>query len=75
MGRRRMRVHNLDQLNCAPRLWEIQWANQMLAQFLEIRETRVAALRREIESGHYNVDADQVAGKIMEDQLLELFYP
>jgi flagellar biosynthesis anti-sigma factor FlgM len=73
MGRRRKRVHQLDQLHCTPRLWELQWANQMLAQILEIRETRVAALRREIESGHYSVKAEQVAEKIMEEQLLELF--
>jgi len=40
----------------------------------EIREMRVAALRRDIESGHYRVKAEQVAEKIMEDQLLELLY-
>ena len=65
MGRRRTRVHDLDQLKYAPRLWQMQWANQILAQILEIRETRIAALRKEIESGYYNVDADQVAEKIM----------
>ena len=48
--------------------------NQILTQISEIREMRVAALRREIESGHYRVEAEQVAEKIMEDQLLELFY-
>jgi anti-sigma28 factor (negative regulator of flagellin synthesis) len=46
----------------------------MLTQIFEIREIRVEALRREIESGHYSVKAEQVAEKIMEDQLLELFY-
>jgi flagellar biosynthesis anti-sigma factor FlgM len=73
MGRRRKRVHDLDQLNCPPRLWEIQIANQILVQILEIRETRVATLRRKIESGHYSVKAERVAEKIMEDQLLDLF--
>jgi flagellar biosynthesis anti-sigma factor FlgM len=74
MGRRRNRVDDLDQLHCAPRLREIQSANQMLAQLLEIRETKVATLRREIESGRYIVKAEQVAEKIMEEQLLELYY-
>ena len=52
----------------------IHQVNQMLTQISEIREMRVAALRREIESGHYRVKAEQVAEKLMEDQLLELFY-
>jgi anti-sigma28 factor (negative regulator of flagellin synthesis) len=46
----------------------------MLTLIFEIREMRVAALRRDIESGHYRVKAEQVAEKIMEDQLLALFY-
>jgi flagellar biosynthesis anti-sigma factor FlgM len=74
IGLLRRRATDVDQLHSLPRLWEIQRASQMLAQILEIRETRVAALRRAIESGHYRIKAEQVAEKIMEDHLLDLFY-
>lgn len=46
---------------------------QLLVQTLEVRETRIIALRRDIESGHYSVKADQVAEKIVKDHFLELF--
>jgi anti-sigma28 factor (negative regulator of flagellin synthesis) len=46
----------------------------MLAYTLDIRETRIVALRKDIESGHYSVTDDQVAEKIMKDQLMELFH-
>lgn len=46
---------------------------QLLVQTLEVRETRIIALRRDIESGHYSVKAAQVAEKIVKDYLLELF--
>jgi flagellar biosynthesis anti-sigma factor FlgM len=74
IGRPRGRASHVDQMNCSPRLREIQQASQMLTQTLEIRETRIAALRRDIESGHYSVKAEQIAEKIMEDYLLDLFH-
>jgi anti-sigma28 factor (negative regulator of flagellin synthesis) len=61
-------------MNCSPRLQEIQRAGQMLAQTSEIRESRIIALRRDVESGHYSVKAEQVAEMIMKDNLLDLFY-
>ncbi|MGH8068579.1 MAG: flagellar biosynthesis anti-sigma factor FlgM [Candidatus Entotheonellia bacterium] len=72
-GRSRGRVTQVDQMNSSPRLREIQQASQILAQTLEIRETMIVALRRDIESGHYSIKADQVAEKIMQDHLLALF--
>jgi anti-sigma28 factor (negative regulator of flagellin synthesis) len=74
MGRPPRRVIDVDQMNFSLQLWEIQQASQMLTQILEIREMRIAVLRRDIESGHYCVKAEQVAEKIIEDQLLDLFY-
>jgi anti-sigma28 factor (negative regulator of flagellin synthesis) len=74
IGPLRRRVTDVDQLHSLPRLWEIQQENQMLTQILEIRETRIAALKRDIESGRYSIRAEQVAEKIMEDYLLDLFY-
>jgi hypothetical protein len=74
IGPLRRRVTDVDQLHFLPRLWEIQQASQRLTQILEIRETKIAALRRDIEIGHYSIKAEQVAEKIMEDYLLELFH-
>jgi anti-sigma28 factor (negative regulator of flagellin synthesis) len=74
MGRPRRRVIDVDQMNSSLRLWEIQQASQMLTQTLEIRERKIAALRRDIDTGHYSVKAEQIAEKIVEDYLLDLFY-
>ena len=72
--RPRRRVTDVDQMNSSPQLWEIQQASHILTQILEIREAKIAALRMDIESAHYCVKAEQVAEKIIEDQLLDLFY-
>ena len=61
-------------MSFSPPLREIRQAGQMLAYTLEMREIRIAALRKDIESGHYSVKADQVAEKIMKDHLLDLFH-
>jgi anti-sigma28 factor (negative regulator of flagellin synthesis) len=74
IGRARRRVTDVDQMNSSPQSWEIYHCNHIFTQIFEIRETRIAALRRDIESGHYCVKAEQVAEKIMEDELLDLFY-
>jgi anti-sigma28 factor (negative regulator of flagellin synthesis) len=73
-GRSRGRATEVDQLNSPPRLQELQRAGQMLAQISEIRETRIIALKRDVESGHYSVRAEQVAEMIMKDHLLDLCY-
>jgi flagellar biosynthesis anti-sigma factor FlgM len=67
------RLTQVDQLTFAPRLREIQRASKLLARTSELRETKIVALRRDIESGDYSVEAEQVAEKIMKDLLLELF--
>lgn len=69
----RGRLTQIDQLGSSPRLREIQQASLRLAQCLEVRETRIVKLQREIESGYYSVEAEQVAEKIMTDFLLDLF--
>jgi flagellar biosynthesis anti-sigma factor FlgM len=69
----RGRPTQIDRMTSSPQLREIQQAGKVLAQTLEIRETRIVALRSDIESGHYSVEAEQVAEKIMQDLLLDLF--
>ena len=61
-------------MTSSPRLWEIQQAETVRAQILKVRETRIVALRTNIESGHYSVEAEQVAEKIMKGLMLELFH-
>jgi anti-sigma28 factor (negative regulator of flagellin synthesis) len=67
------RLIQVDQVSSAPRLREIQQASKLLARTSELRETRILALRRDIERGDYHVEVEQVAEKIMKDLLLELF--
>jgi flagellar biosynthesis anti-sigma factor FlgM len=67
------RLTQVDQISSSPRLREIQQAGKLLAQTFEVRETKIVILRRKIESGYYNVEAEQVAEKIMKDLLLDLF--
>jgi flagellar biosynthesis anti-sigma factor FlgM len=73
IGRSQGRAIQADQMRTSPRLREIRQAGQILAQTFEVRETKIVALRRDIESGHYSVKAEQVAEKIVQDHLLELF--
>jgi negative regulator of flagellin synthesis FlgM len=63
-----------DQLSLSTTAREIQQVRQMLAQGSEIREAKVAALKHDVESGHYQVRAEQVAEKIVKDHLLNLLH-
>jgi anti-sigma28 factor (negative regulator of flagellin synthesis) len=69
----RGRLTHIDQLGSSPCLREMQQGSLRLAQSIEVRETRIVMLRREIESGYYSVEVEQVAEKIMTDFLLDLF--
>jgi flagellar biosynthesis anti-sigma factor FlgM len=69
----RGQVTQIDQINLSQRIRDIQQANQVLAQTLEVREAKIVALRRDIESGHYRVGAEQLAEKIVKHHLLDLF--
>ena len=44
------------------------------AQPLKGRDTRIVVLKSDIESGHYSVEPEQVAEKIMKNLLLALFH-
>jgi anti-sigma28 factor (negative regulator of flagellin synthesis) len=64
----------IDQRNLSPWIADIQQAGPLLAQTLDVREAKIVALRRDVESGHYSVEPEQVAEKIVEHHLLDLFY-
>lgn len=63
----------IDQLHVSPRAREIQQAGQIVGQpFEEIREKKIVALRRDIASGQYQTQAEQIAEKLVKDHLLNL---
>ena len=74
MPNARRRLTQVDPMTLSPRLWEIQQVEKVLTQILKVRETRIGALRTNIESGHYSVEAERVAEKIMRGLLLDLLY-
>jgi flagellar biosynthesis anti-sigma factor FlgM len=68
------RVIQIEQLNLSPLVREMQQAGQLLARTFDLREAKLMALRQEVESGRYRVEAEQVAEKIMADHLLDICY-
>ena len=56
--------------HCAP----VDPYGNVLPQPPQGKDTRIIALKSDIESGHYTVEAEQVAEKIMKNLLLALFY-
>jgi negative regulator of flagellin synthesis FlgM len=68
------RETHADQLYLSPQAREIQQAGQLLAQTPDVRETKVVALKQDVESGHYDVKSEQVAEKLVQDHLMGLLY-
>ena len=61
-----------DQVDLSPRAKEIQQAARVLAQTPDVRKAQVAEIKRAVEGGTYSVKADQLAGKMVKDALLDL---
>jgi flagellar biosynthesis anti-sigma factor FlgM len=72
VNRHRERLTHTDQVSLSPKVREIQQASQMLAQIVDVRETRVVELQRDVENGYYAVKAEQVAERIVKNHLLDL---
>ena len=49
---------------------KVQEAQNQLAEIPDIREDKVAELKEQIENGTYNMDEEEIAGKIIKDALL-----
>jgi negative regulator of flagellin synthesis FlgM len=60
-----------DRLEISARSREISHLNELIQSTPDIREEKVAAVRREIESGTYNVKAEKIAEKIIGGNLLD----
>ena len=47
---------------------------QILDELPDVRQDKVAKLRKQIEQGCYKVDADQVAERMLEEGLQDILY-
>jgi negative regulator of flagellin synthesis FlgM len=60
-----------DELNFSVRSREMSHFEELAQSVPDIRESKVAQIRGEIESGNYNVKAEKIAEKIIEGNLLD----
>ena len=60
-----------DRLDLSARSREISRFNELIQSTPDIREERVEQVRRELESGTYNVKAEKIAEKIIGGNLLD----
>ena len=58
-----------DQVVLSQRAAEIQMAKEALARIPEVRAEKVAALKRRIQEGTYEIDPDAIANKIIDGSL------
>lgn len=59
-----------DQVSLSPQVRELHAARAAVAAMPEVREEKVAAIRAQIEAGSYVVDGEKIAGKMIEDALI-----
>jgi negative regulator of flagellin synthesis FlgM len=48
---------------------EFARAKEVASGAPDVREEKIAELKRRIEAGHYHVDADKIADKLVDDHL------
>lgn len=58
-----------DQVQVSPRARQLRRVMEVMPEVSDVRSARVAELQAQIESGHYEVDATQVARRLLEDGL------
>ena len=59
-----------DKVVLSPRAKEIVEAKKIIDSMPDIREEKVAAIKKEIENGTYKVDGDKVAINIIKESIL-----
>jgi negative regulator of flagellin synthesis FlgM len=60
-----------DRLELSVRSQEISHLNDLIQSVPDVREAKVEQIRRELESGTYNVKAEKIAEKIIGGNLLD----
>lgn len=59
-----------DRVELSSRARELQAAHEAIQKMDAVDHEKVARIKARIEAGTYKVDADKVAGKMLEDSLL-----
>jgi negative regulator of flagellin synthesis FlgM len=63
-----------DRLELSVRSQEISHLNELIRSTPDIREDKVEQVRRELESGTYNVKAEKIAEKLIGGNLLDKIF-
>jgi negative regulator of flagellin synthesis FlgM len=61
-----------DRVDLSPSFRMIKKIEQVALSAPDIRADKVAALKKKVESGTYQVNSDEVAGKMLQEALTEL---
>ena len=59
-----------DQVNLSAKAQELQSAREAIRNMDDVDHEKVARIKAQIEAGTYKVDAEKVAGKMIEESLL-----
>jgi negative regulator of flagellin synthesis FlgM len=59
-----------DSVDLSPKAREVKEAERILASIPDIRESEVAEIKRQIEEGTYEIDADETARSMVKESLL-----
>jgi len=60
-----------DKVVLSPKAREIQEAKKLLSSIPDIREEKVARIKKEIEDGTYRIDGKKLAAKMIRESLLK----
>jgi len=61
-----------DRVDLSTNARDVRQMAKVLADTPDVREAKVAELKRAVEGGTYHVNAGQIAEKMLEDALLDL---
>lgn len=59
-----------DRVSLSPQVRELEAARAAVSAMPEVREEKVAAIRAQVEAGTYVVDGEKIAGKMIEEALI-----
>jgi len=60
-----------DKVEISSQSRDLKKIHDILAQTPDIRSEKVAALKKAVEEGHYQVNAENIAAKIIQEMLVE----
>ncbi|PKN77287.1 MAG: flagellar biosynthesis anti-sigma factor FlgM [Deltaproteobacteria bacterium HGW-Deltaproteobacteria-10] len=52
---------------------DIQLAKNALSQLSDVREQKVQEIKSQVDNGKYNVSGEKIAGKMVEESIVDLF--